>query len=400
LFSVRADRSCAEVHIHRLAMPPSSRMFGRSIMLLGVIAVTPDALCVKHLSDAGADVLCIIAWKMWFASLATALYTLLCPFRPRALLEGMIAAGWYMAPVAFLQGAGNVTFTAALAFTSATNTLLFVNMNVLWTSLLGFLFLHETLPVRTFCALSVAFGSVLVIFVPEIIGEERSEFALVGDAMALVTGACWAMSITVIRRAASSAPGAKFSAPLAVGLALGGLACACLQGFDRLLPAAAGFQRPASEFWCVIVAEAMGVTAIEVAMTIAPALIPGPEVSAIMMLENITAPLLMYAVYGDGAAPSKWSLIGGAMLLATLAVHELGPSAWPRTPPGGEQCDGAPQGGAAEEEREHCGKPISDDMSAKQLVIARSLLQWVSEGVLARMCSSRPSTTPAPTPVV
>lgn len=68
------------------------------------------------------------------------------------------------------------------------------------------------------------------------------------------------------------------------------------------------------------------------------------------------------------------------MLLATLAVHELGPSAWPRTPPGGEQCDGAPQGGAAEEEREHCGKPISDDMSAKQLVIARSLLQWVSEG--------------------
>lgn len=61
LFNVRADRSCAEVHIHRLAMPPSSRMFVRSIMHLGVIAVTPDALCVKHLSDAGADVLCIIA---------------------------------------------------------------------------------------------------------------------------------------------------------------------------------------------------------------------------------------------------------------------------------------------------------------------------------------------------
>lgn len=40
-------------------------------------------------SQAGTDNFCIIAWKMAFSCLFTGLYTVFCPFQPRALLQGL-----------------------------------------------------------------------------------------------------------------------------------------------------------------------------------------------------------------------------------------------------------------------------------------------------------------------
>ena len=47
----------------------------------------------------------------------------------------------------------------------------------------------------------------------------------------------------------------------------------------------------------------------------------GSECALIGLLENILAPLWVFARFGD--VPSAWTVAGGALLLATLIGHEV-----------------------------------------------------------------------------
>ena len=49
--------------------------------------------------------------------------------------------------------------------------------------------------------------------------------------------------------------------------------------------------------------------------------VSGSECALIGLLENILAPLWVFARFGD--VPSAWTVAGGAILLATLIGHEV-----------------------------------------------------------------------------
>ena len=49
--------------------------------------------------------------------------------------------------------------------------------------------------------------------------------------------------------------------------------------------------------------------------------VSGSECALIGLLENILAPLWVFARFGD--VPSAWTVAGGALLLATLIGHEV-----------------------------------------------------------------------------
>ena len=53
----------------------------------------------------------------------------------------------------------------------------------------------------------------------------------------------------------------------------------------------------------------------------APKHVSGSECALIGLLENILAPLWVFARFGD--VPSAWTVAGGAILLATLIGHEV-----------------------------------------------------------------------------
>ena len=53
----------------------------------------------------------------------------------------------------------------------------------------------------------------------------------------------------------------------------------------------------------------------------APKHVSGSECALIGLLENILAPLWVFARFGD--VPSAWTVAGGALLLATLIGHEV-----------------------------------------------------------------------------
>ena len=56
-----------------------------------------------------------------------------------------------------------------------------------------------------------------------------------------------------------------------------------------------------------------------VLMTVVPKLIPAAEVSLIMLLETFLGPFWVWLVIGE--RPPGETLIGGAVLIGTLAVH-------------------------------------------------------------------------------
>jgi len=57
------------------------------------------------------------------------------------------------------------------------------------------------------------------------------------------------------------------------------------------------------------------------AIAYAPKHVSGSECALIGLLENILAPLWVFARFGD--VPSAWTVAGGALLLATLIGHEV-----------------------------------------------------------------------------
>ena len=66
--------------------------------------------------------------------------------------------------------------------------------------------------------------------------------------------------------------------------------------------------------------DAACVACLYVAMSLAPRHLSGGEVALVMLLEDGLGPLWVYLRFGT--VPSPWTVAGGALLLATIVVHE------------------------------------------------------------------------------
>merc|ERR1712166_949951 len=77
------------------------------------------------------------------------------------------------------------------------------------------------------------------------------------------------------------------------------------------------------QYWFAQIGEGMMIGVIFIVMTVAPRYITGAEVGLCVLLEAVLGPLFVYLAYGD--APSKFTIIGGSLLLAVLAIHESRP---------------------------------------------------------------------------
>jgi len=305
-------------------MALSSKIKGRLIMLLGVVAVTPDSLCVRFLESTGASNWCILFWTQVCVGtmLGSIAVTRSGGFQPVWTSTKPVCR---LLPFALVfQGIVYAGFTISLFYTSAANTLLFISMNPVWAAIFGFLVLGERVPCRTLLALVMSIASMLIIFLPATIGvghEEKTEHKrhemLLGNCLALLTGISLAASITMVRYAGKAAPEGNMIVVPALGVCLPLLLC-IVAGGHGILPSGV---EPLWQFWCVVVLDAACKTSLFLALSIAPALISGPETGLIILLEVILGPLWVGLAYRS--IPSMWTFIGGGILLCSLVLHEL-----------------------------------------------------------------------------
>ena len=74
-------------------------------------------------------------------------------------------------------------------------------------------------------------------------------------------------------------------------------------------------------FWLALAFAGLGCGLYNAACVLAPKYITGAEVALILLLETVGGPIWVFIIFGD--VPDNWTLLSGALLIASLVAHEV-----------------------------------------------------------------------------
>jgi drug/metabolite transporter (DMT)-like permease len=225
-----------------------------------------------------------VVWRLWRGNAP-------------ALVPGRAGAA-----VAALYGLGSVLFMLAVFNTSTANLVFILAFNTAFAALLSWAFLRERPHPVTLAAIAVMIGAVLLI-----VGDGIGRGNLLGDMLGLGSAFAIASAITVTR---ASGRDMGLTALVAVALPL---------AVAAFMVAENGF-RVTEPGWMLL----NGAIVMPVAffcLATGPKYISGPEVAMFYLLETVLAPVWVWIIFAE--APSRVSLIGGALLVLTLFAHSL-----------------------------------------------------------------------------
>ena len=272
--------------------------YGVLVTLAGVMIFVPDALVMRLI---GGDMLALAFWRgilaggiFLAANLIFARQTM--PSKGEWFdRKGLLVIG--------LNAVGGITWCSAMQYTSAANALLVLATAPFIAALLSWLTLRETIDRATALAIGLVFAGVLIIGSGSM-GHGR----LLGDAFALVNATAIAAYYVTLRTT-----GRRNMLPhLALGAILGGLLA---------LPFAEFVPVDSATAFLIFLSGAVILPGAAGLLMLGPRYLPAPEVSMITLLEVILGPLLVWAVIGEN--PGQMSLIGGAVIVVTVALHTL-----------------------------------------------------------------------------
>jgi len=272
--------------------------FGILVTLCGVMIFVPDALIMRLI---GGDMLALAFWR---GVISGSIFLLLNQiFAPRS----MPAKGeWFDRKgllIIALNAGGVLSWCSAMQHTSAANALLVLAIAPFLAAILSFFLLKERIDRVTALAIALVFTGVLVLASGSL-GQGR----LLGDGFALMNAITIAAYYVTLRTT-----GRRNMLPhLALGSILGGLLAVPFADFEPITTTQALLIFLSS---AIILPGAAGL------LMLGPRYLPAPEVSMITLLEVILGPLLVWAVIGEN--PGQMTLIGGAIIVITVALHAL-----------------------------------------------------------------------------
>ncbi len=276
------------------------RRKGLMITVSGVLIITPDSLLVRLIT---VDEWTILFWRGLLSAIAILLALAL--IQRRRFLPGLLAIGRMGLGLAVMFSIGTVFFIISLETTTVANTLFIVSTAPVFAAIMARLFLHEAVSRRTWLTIACTLVGIFIIASGSVGSGPGSLF---GDLAALVTAVSVAATFTVARhsRHVSMVPAMGLSGLVTALIAL------------TVSPPMALSQANAAYLG------AMGLLVIPLSfslMTIGPRYLPAPEVSLILLLEAVLAPVLIWVVLHE--YPGNASLIGGAVVLGTLFLANV-----------------------------------------------------------------------------
>jgi drug/metabolite transporter (DMT)-like permease len=287
-----------------LSAPPAQALFsgpqaharGLAIAVGAVLLISFDALMVRLADAHHWD---IIFWRGWLICASLGGWMLLTGRRavlpPRRRDRGLLL-------VAVVLLSGNTSlFVLSVSHTTAANTVVLLAASPFFAAIFSRLFLAEPVPLRTWVAIALAMSGVVVVF-----GGGLQGGSWVGDGLALLLAMTVGGQLTILRRfpATPRLPLVCVSGAIAGAMAI---------------PFADPFALSAQSYAVLL---AMGLVQMPLAtlmLTVATRYIPSPEVSLCLLLETILGPIWVWWMLGE-AAPAL-TLVGGSIILATVATH-------------------------------------------------------------------------------
>ena len=278
---------------------------GVAYCLGGIILLSPDSLLLRLINT---DVWTLVFWRGSLSALGLLIIASVLE-RPGGWRR-LFKIGWHGITVAVLFAGGSLAFVFAIMNTAVANALVIMSVSPLIAALLSHFFFHERITRRIWLAtLAIIIGLLLVFS-----GSMKSG-GTAGDLAALVVSFVLAFNFVVIRkhRAVSMVPAMAWSGALASLFALPFATPTNLDGHALMYMLVLGL---------IIVPVSIAL------ITSAPRYISAPQVSLIMRLEALLAPLWVWLVLGE--VPSEQTLIGGVIIISTLVVLSLA-ALYPRT---------------------------------------------------------------------
>ncbi|WP_135506061.1 DMT family transporter [Roseovarius aestuariivivens] len=269
---------------------------GLLLTTLGVLFVVPDSLFVRLIVG---DPLAVALWRGVSAGVMILIGVLLV--MGLGAIRAALSTGWPGVIYMVLMGSTAPGFVLAVTQTSVANVVfIFASMPV-FAALFGKIFLGETISRRMVLTMLGVFAGLAIIAY----GSGESEIASWrGDLWAVIVCIAYAGALTAVRkvRDVSMIPAIPLSY-IGAGLVLLPF-CApaeIVPGQAHLLLGHGAFIAVATCF-----------------LTLGPRFISSAEVSLLILLESVLAPLLVWAWVGED--PGRWALLGGAVVIGVLLI--------------------------------------------------------------------------------
>lgn len=277
----------------------TEHMKGLLITALGVLMVVPDSLFVRLIQ---ADPVTIVFWR---AAIAGSLIFAGCLlFHGLAGFRAVMKTGWPGALYIALMSTTAPGFVMAIALTSVANVVfIFASMPV-FAAIFSRIFLGEPFSLRMVLTMAAVLPGL------GIIAYGSTENAIAnwrGDLIALAVSASFAAALTTVRkvRATSMVP----ALPIAY----------FLSALIMLIWATPGQAMPSQ--WPLVLGHGGFIALSTCLLTLGPRYLVAAEVSLLILLESVLAPLLVWAAIGED--PGPWAISGGAVVIGALLVSNM-----------------------------------------------------------------------------
>jgi drug/metabolite transporter (DMT)-like permease len=278
-------------------MDRSSHIKGLLITFTAVVILSPDALLVRLIH---CDVWTLLFWRCLLTGSMQALF--LAVIYRRQFLQSFRNIGRIGLISAGIVTTGSFFFVNALRHTAAANALIILAATPLFSSLLSWLFLRDKIARRTWIAITICFGGILLIFS----GSLRSGL-LFGDLLALGATLMWASNLVVLRKgkAVNMVPANLLGNLMVVPI--------------TLLAGAQPLSVSPTDMTYLIILGGIVLPVSFTLITMGPRYLPAPEVSLILLTETILGPIWVWLAINE--VPQATTLVAGALIISTLALH-------------------------------------------------------------------------------
>ena len=271
---------------------------GILLMALAVLILSPDTLLISVIA---ADRWTVVFWR---GALTSVTLTAIMWIRyGRSSLGMSLRLGRLGLLVGAFFATSTLTFVSSVTLTTAANTLVIIAATPLVAAVLSRVFLGEQVPARTWAAVSAGLLAIVILLSGSLGGG-----ALLGDLLAVATACAMAGNFVLIRR--------FDDLDMVPAVILSGILSTIATA-----PLADPFSVTGTDIFFLATMGTIVVPIPLMIMTIAPKLIPAPEVSLILLLETVLGPLWVWLAIGE--EPAGRTIAGGILLVVTLLVHSI-----------------------------------------------------------------------------
>ncbi|MFX0545198.1 DMT family transporter [Roseovarius sp. S1116L3] len=274
----------------------SDHLKGLLITALGVMMLVPDSLFVRLIQADPATT------TFWRAVVSGSLILIGCLlFQGLAGFRAVLRTGRAGLLYTLLMSTTAPGFVMAISLTSVANVVFIFASIPVFAALFSRIFLGEPFSRRMVLTMAAVLPGLGIIAYGS---GENATASWQGDVIALAVSASFAGALTTVRkvRATSMIPAIPVSY--------------LLSALIMLIWATPGQAVPSQ--WPLVAAHGTFIALSTCLLTLGPRYLASAEVSLLILLESVLAPILVWAVIGED--PGPWALAGGALIIGALLV--------------------------------------------------------------------------------